>query len=49
MLVIKRNKSVENFDWKKVEKVIVKAFNAVNEPINQATLDEIRDELSLIV
>lgn len=46
MLVIKRNKSVENFDWKKVEKVIVKAFNAVNEPINQATLDEIRDELS---
>lgn len=46
MLVIKRNKSVENFDWKKVEKAIVKAFNAVNEPINQATLDEIRDELS---
>ena len=46
MLVIKRNKSVENFDWKKVEKVIVKAFNAVNEPINQATLNEIRDELS---
>lgn len=46
MLVIKRNKSVENFDWKKVEKVIVKTFNAVNEPINQATLNEIRDELS---
>jgi ribonucleoside-triphosphate reductase len=46
MLVIKRNKTVENFDWNKVEKAIVKAFNAVNEPINQATLDEIRDELS---
>lgn len=46
MLVIKRNKTIQPFDHKKVNAAIIKAFNAVHEPIDDDILGDIRDELS---
>lgn len=45
MLVVKRNKTVQPFDWGKIDAAITKAFNAVNEPIDSDILDDIKDEL----
>lgn len=45
MLVIKRNKTVQPFDWTKVDQAIIKAFHAVNEPIDDEILSDIKDEL----
>lgn len=45
MLVVKRNKTVQPFDWGKIDLAITKAFNAVNEPIDSDILDDIKDEL----
>lgn len=46
MLVIKRNKTIQPFDHSKVNAAIVKAFHAVNEPIDEDILGDIRDELN---
>lgn len=45
MLVIKRDKKVEPFDVNKIDAAIIKAFNAVNEPIDSDILQDIKDEL----
>lgn len=45
MLVVKRNKTVQSFNWDKIDNAIVKAFHAVNEPINEDILSDIKDEL----
>lgn len=45
MLVIKRDNSVQEFDWNKIKNVVSKAFNACNEPFNDEIFSEIKDEL----
>lgn len=45
MLVVKRNKTVQPFDWGKIDLAITKAFHAVNEPINMDILSDVKDEL----
>lgn len=45
MLVVKRNKTVQPFDWGKVDLAITKAFHAVNEPIDMDILSDVKDEL----
>lgn len=45
MLVVKRNKTVQPFDWGKIDLAITKAFHAVNEPIDMDILSDIKDEL----
>lgn len=45
MLVIKRNKTVQPFDWGKIDLAITKAFHAVNEPIDMDILSDVKDEL----
>lgn len=45
MLVVKRNKTVQPFDWEKIDLAITKAFHAVNEPIDVDILSDVKDEL----
>lgn len=45
MLVVKRNKTVQPFDWSKIDLAITKAFHAVNEPIDMDILSDVKDEL----
>lgn len=45
MLVVKRNKTVQPFDWGKIGLAITKAFHAVNEPIDMDILSDVKDEL----
>lgn len=45
MLVVKRNKTVQPFDWGKIDIAITKAFHAVNEPIDMDILSDVKDEL----
>lgn len=45
MLVVKRNKTVQPFNWEKIDNAIVKAFHAVNEPIDEDILSDVKDEL----
>lgn len=45
MLVVKRNKIVQPFDWGKIDLAITKAFHAVNEPIDMDILSDVKDEL----
>lgn len=45
MLVVKRNKTVQPFDWGKIDSAITKAFHAVNEPIDMDILSDVKDEL----
>lgn len=45
MLVVKRNKTVQPFDWGKIDLAITKAFHAVNEPIGMDILSDVKDEL----
>lgn len=45
MLVIKRNKTVQSFDYNKIDNAITKAFHAVNEPLSIDILSDIKDEL----
>lgn len=45
MLVVKRNKAVQPFDWGKIDLAITKAFHAVNEPIDMDILSDVKDEL----
>ena len=45
MLVVKRNKTVQPFNWDKIDNAIVKAFHTVNEPIDEDILSDIKDEL----
>lgn len=45
MLVVKRNKTVQPFDWGKIDLAITKAFHAVNEPIDTDILSDVKDEL----
>ena len=45
MLVVKRNKTVQPFDWGKIDLAITKAFHAVNEPIDMDILSDVKDEL----
>lgn len=45
MLVVKRNKTVQPFDWGKIDLAITKAFHAVNEPIDVDILSDVKDEL----
>ncbi len=45
MLVVKRNKTVQPFNWDNIDNAIVKAFHAVNEPIDEDILSDIKDEL----
>lgn len=45
MLVVKRNKTVQPFNWDKIDNAIVKAFHAVNELIDEDILSDIKDEL----
>ena len=45
MLVVKRNKTVQSFDWGKIDLAITKAFHAVNEPIDMDILSDVKDEL----
>lgn len=45
MLVVKRNKTVQPFDWGKINLAITKAFHAVNEPIDMDILSDVKDEL----
>lgn len=45
MLVVKRNKTVQPFNWDKIDNAIVKAFHAVNEPIDEDILSDVKDEL----
>lgn len=45
MLVVKRNKTVQPFDWGKIDLAITKAFHAVNEPIDIDILSDVKDEL----
>lgn len=45
MLVVKCNKTVQPFNWDKIDNAIVKAFHAVNEPIDEDILSDVKDEL----
>lgn len=45
MLVVKRNKTAQPFDWGKIDLAITKAFHAVNEPIDMDILSDVKDEL----
>ena len=45
MLVVKRNKTVQPFDWGKIDLAITKPFHAVNEPIDMDILSDVKDEL----
>lgn len=45
MLVIKRDNTVQEFDWNKIKKVVEKAFNACNEIFNEEIFSDIKDEL----
>lgn len=45
MLVIKRDNTVQEFDWNKIKKVVEKAFNACNETFNEEIFSDIKDEL----
>lgn len=45
MLVVKRSKTVQPFDWGKIDLAITKAFHAVNEPIDMDILSDVKDEL----
>lgn len=45
MLVVKQNKTVQPFDWGKIDLAITKAFHAVNEPIDMDILSDVKDEL----
>ena len=45
MLVVKRNKTVQPFDWGKIDLAITKPFHAVNKPINIYILNHIKYEL----
>lgn len=45
MLVVKRNKTVQPFNWEKIDNAIVKAFHAVNEPVDEDILSDVKDEL----
>lgn len=45
MLVVKRNKTVQPFDWGKIDLAITKAFHAVNEPIDMDILSDVKEEL----
>lgn len=45
MLVVKRNKTVQPFNWEKIDLAITKAFHAVNEPIDVDILSDVKDEL----
>lgn len=45
MLVVKRDKTVQPFDWGKIDLAITKAFHAVNEPIDMDILSDVKDEL----
>lgn len=45
MLVIKRDNTVQEFDWNKIKKVVEKAFNACNEVFNEEIFSDIKDEL----
>lgn len=45
MLVVKRNKTVQPFDWGKIDLAITKAFHAVNEPTDMDILSDVKDEL----
>lgn len=45
MLVIKRNHTVEPFDWDKLENSLVKAFHACNEPVDDEIIDQIMEDM----
>lgn len=45
MLVIKRDNTVQEFDWNKIKKVVEKAFNACNKIFNEEIFSDIKDEL----
>lgn len=45
MLVIKRNHTVEPFNWGKLEQSLIKAFHACNEPVDDEIIDQIVDDM----
>ena len=45
MKVIKRNGSVQQFDWDKIEVVLQNAFKAVNKELTSDIFNDIVDEL----
>lgn len=45
MLIIKRDGTAEQFNWEKIDKVITKAFHAVDEHLNEDILSDIKDQL----
>lgn len=45
MLVIKRNHTVEPFNWDKLEQSLIKAFHACNEPVDDEIIDQIVDDM----
>lgn len=46
MLVIKRNHTVEPFNWEKLEQSLIKAFHACNEPVDDDIIDQIEEDMS---
>ena len=46
MLVIKRNHTVEPFNWDKLEQSLVKAFHACNEPVDDDIIDQIEEDMN---
>lgn len=49
MLVVKRNKTVQPFDWGKIDLAITKAFHAVNEPIDMDILSDVKMNYTLTI
>lgn len=45
MLIIKRDGTTEQFNWEKIDRVITKAFHAVDEHLNEDILSDIKDQL----
>lgn len=45
MLIIKRDGTAEQFNWEKIDRVITKAFHAVDEHLNEDILSDIKDQL----
>lgn len=45
MLIIKRDGTLEQFNWEKIDNVITKAFRAVDAHLNEDILSDIKDQL----
>jgi len=45
MFIVKRDGTLETFDWNKIDTVITKAFHSVDAHLNEDILSDIKDQL----